>query len=89
LFSGVPNSSSTIVCIWVQWNHSDLTGCAPRARCWLGGVQLSRAEETDDRHWTVTVVGADQGLEKQSGWNNAKSRGSLSRLVNAAIVDRC
>ena len=25
-FSGIPNRSSTIVCIGVQWNHSDLSG---------------------------------------------------------------
>ena len=30
LFSGVPNRSFRIVCIRVQWNHSDLSGCAPR-----------------------------------------------------------
>ena len=29
-FSGIPNRSSTIVCIGVQWNHSDLSGCAPK-----------------------------------------------------------
>ena len=37
LFSEIPNRSSTIVCIGVQWNHSDLSGCAPRVGCWLGG----------------------------------------------------
>jgi hypothetical protein len=56
---------STIVCIQVQWNHSDLSGCAPRVGCWLGGSRKCgggcsyRAEEPVDRHWTVTVVGAD------------------------------
>ena len=30
LFSGSPNRSSNIVCIRVQWNHSDLSGRAPR-----------------------------------------------------------
>ena len=29
--------SSSIVCIRVQWNHSALSGCAPRVGCWLGG----------------------------------------------------
>ena len=29
LFSGVPNHPSTIVCIGVQWNHPNLSGCAP------------------------------------------------------------
>ena len=28
--SRVVNRSYTIVCIGVQWNHSDLSGCAPR-----------------------------------------------------------
>ena len=31
------NRSSTIVCIRVQWNHSDLSGVPPRVGCWLGG----------------------------------------------------
>jgi len=30
LFSEIPNSPSTIVCIRVQWNHPDLSGYAPR-----------------------------------------------------------
>jgi len=37
LFSILANRSSRIVCIRVQWNHSDLSGCAPRVGCWLGG----------------------------------------------------
>jgi AhpD family alkylhydroperoxidase len=32
-----PDLSYTIVCIRVQWNHSDLSGYAPRVGCWLGG----------------------------------------------------
>ena len=60
----IPNSSSTIVCIPVQWNHSDLSGCAPRVGVgWVAagkqGVQLSKVEEPVDTHWTVTAVGAD------------------------------
>jgi hypothetical protein len=45
------NRSSRIVCMRVQWSHSDLSGCAPGVGCWLGGcweivggVQLSKAE---------------------------------------------
>jgi hypothetical protein len=61
----MPNRPSTIVCIRVQWNHSDLSGCAPRVRFWLGGYwdtgvgELSKAEEPIDTLWTVEVVGAD------------------------------
>ena len=29
--------SSTIVCLGVQWNQSDLPGCTPRVGRWLGG----------------------------------------------------
>ena len=29
--------SSRIICIRVQWNNADLSGCAPRVGCWLGG----------------------------------------------------
>jgi hypothetical protein len=38
LFSEIPNRPLRIVCIRVQWNHSDLSGCAPRVGCWLSGV---------------------------------------------------
>jgi hypothetical protein len=60
-FSEIPNRSSTIVCIRVQWNHPDLSGCGAgwavtRKQGW---VQLSRTEEPVDTHWTVTVLGAD------------------------------
>jgi hypothetical protein len=50
LFSGSPNRPSTIVCIREQWNHSDLSGSAPRVGRWLGGawkkgyIELSRTE---------------------------------------------
>ena len=60
------NRLSRIVCIQVQWNHSDLSGCAPRGGVLAGRllgnrgwVQLSKAEEPEVRHWTETVVGAD------------------------------
>ena len=46
----------------MQWNHSDLSGCAPRvglAGRLLGkGGAVSKAEEPVDTHWTVAVVGA-------------------------------
>ena len=29
--------SSTTIYIRLRWNHSDLSGCAPRVGCWLGG----------------------------------------------------
>jgi len=29
LLSGIPNHSPTIICIGVQWNHPDLSGCTP------------------------------------------------------------
>jgi hypothetical protein len=28
VYAGSPNRPSTIVCIRMQWNHPDLTGCA-------------------------------------------------------------
>ena len=40
LVSGVPNRSFRIVCIRVRWNHSNLSGCAPR-----GGVLAGRLVE--------------------------------------------
>ena len=33
--------SSTIVYIRAQWNHSALSGYAPRVWCWLGLVTLA------------------------------------------------
>ena len=47
----IPYRSSTVVCIGVQWNNSDLSGCTPGGGCsWayfevLGGgvrVRLTR-----------------------------------------------
>ena len=40
LFSEIPNRSSTIVCIRVQWNHSDLSGCAPRVGSGYDGFEV-------------------------------------------------
>ena len=33
-----------------------------------GWVQLSRAEEPEDRHWTVTVVGAERSSIVACSW---------------------
>ena len=49
----------------VQWSHSDLRLCS---RGWSadwavpskkGWAQLSKDDELEGRHWTVTVVAAD------------------------------
>ena len=69
LFSGSPNSPTRIVCIRVQWNHADLSGCTPRGGVLagrllgnVGWVQLSEAEEPVDTHLTVNVVDTFQYL---------------------------
>jgi len=51
--------------VGVQWDHPDLSGCtqgwgAGWAVAWKRVLaELYKAEEPVDRHWTVTVVGAD------------------------------
>ena len=42
LFSGSPNRPSTIVCIRVQWNHPDLSGCTHGG--WGAGWAVSRKQ---------------------------------------------
>ena len=37
VFAELPDWLHRIVCIGVQWNHPDLSGCAPRVGCWMGG----------------------------------------------------
>ena len=65
----------------MQWNHSDLSRCAPKAgACWAvtrkkEWAELSKAEEPVDRHWTVTVVGLIR-FEKKS---SETDKGTLTR----------
>ena len=55
--SGMPNRSSRIVCIGVQWNlFGQVGGTGWAVTRKQGWALLSRAEEPEDRHWTVTVV---------------------------------
>ena len=56
-FSILPNSPSTIVCIRVQWNHPDLSGCAPRVGCWLGGCRKQGVGDELSGYW-VDLGGA-------------------------------
>ena len=63
--------SSRIVCIQVQWNHSDLSGCAPRGgvlagRCVEKGyIELSRTElglTLDSRSATLELSALRLGI---------------------------
>ena len=80
-----PNHYHTIVCIRVQWNHSDLLGCTPRVGRWAVGRKygrggaLFRAEEPEDRHWTVTVV---EPLDNQQPAIGSRVHNELPDLPN-------
>ena len=40
----IPNRSFTIVCIRVQWNHPDLSGCTPRVGCCYWAVTKKQGQ---------------------------------------------
>ena len=60
----IGNLTFGIDCIRVQWNHFDLSWYVPKGGVLTGRLlgnrgwsELSSAEEPEDRHWTVEVVG--------------------------------
>ena len=58
----------------MRWNHSDLSGCAPRVGCWLGGYLETGTESSMTDRLKELKSLFDDGLITEDEYEEARKK---------------